>query len=85
MVNVFKYTPANVCRPGAQITIDGRNAPLVGTVTFVSPQAEYTPPVIYSQESRQKLVFMVELAIDPAVALQLHPGQPVTVRFGPES
>ncbi len=66
-----------------RVTVDGRKAPFSGTVTFVSPQAEYTPPVIYSQESRQKLVYMVELNFDPATALQLHPGQPVTVRFGP--
>jgi HlyD family secretion protein len=68
-----------------QVTVDGRKAPVSGTVTFISPQAEYTPPVIYSQESRQKLVYMVELAFDPATALQLHPGQPVDVRFGPGS
>src|SRR5262245_4649933 len=39
------------------ILIDG-TAPVVGKVSFISPQAEYTPPVIFSQESRDKLVFM---------------------------
>ncbi len=67
----------------AQVSVDGIKAPFSGTVTFVSPQAEYTPPVIYSRESRQKLVYMVELGFDQAAALQLHPGQPVDVRFGP--
>jgi HlyD family secretion protein len=66
-----------------QVTVDGKTAPFAGTVRFVSPQAEYTPPVIYSKENRQKLVYMVELAFDQATALQLHPGQPVDVRFGP--
>jgi HlyD family secretion protein len=66
----------------AKVTVDGVPAPFAGTVSFVSPQAEYTPPVIYSQESRQKLVYMVELSFEPATAVQLHPGQPVTVRFG---
>jgi HlyD family secretion protein len=65
-----------------RVTVDGTAAPLTGTVRFVSPQAEYTPPVIYSRESRQKLVYLVELGFDPATAVQLHPGQPVTVRFG---
>lgn len=65
-----------------RVTVDGAAAPLTGTVRFISPQAEYTPPVIYSRESRQKLVYLVELGFDPAIAVQLHPGQPVTVRFG---
>ena len=68
-----------------RVTVDGASAPFSGTVHFVSPQAEYTPPVIYSKESRRKLVYLVELAFDPVAAVQLHPGQPVTVRFGPGS
>lgn len=65
-----------------QVTVDGAAKMFTGTVQFISPQAEYTPPVIYSRESRQKLVYMIELAFDQATAVQLHPGQPVTVRFG---
>lgn len=65
-----------------QVTVDGARAPCTGTVHFISPQAEYTPPVIYSRENRQKLVYMVEVAFDPATAVRLHPGQPVDVRFG---
>lgn len=65
-----------------RVTVDGTAAPVTGTVRFISPQAEYTPPVIYSRENRQKFVYLVELDFDPATALQLHPGQPVDVRFG---
>jgi HlyD family secretion protein len=65
----------------ARVTVDGVPAPFSGTVNFISPQAEYTPPVIYSRENRQKLVYMVELGFDPGTAVQLHPGQPVDVRF----
>jgi HlyD family secretion protein len=61
-----------------RVVIDGRE-PITGTVRFVSPRAEFTPPVIYSRESRGKLVFMVEIVFDPAVAATLHPGQPVDV------
>lgn len=50
-------------------------------VSFISPRAEYTPPVIYSRESRAKFVYLVEARFDPAVAEKLHPGQPVDVRF----
>jgi HlyD family secretion protein len=63
-------------------TADGTPAPYVGNVTFISPQAEYTPPVIYSRESRAKLVFMIESRFDPATAANMHPGQPVDVEFG---
>ena len=66
----------------AQIMVDGVQSSIQGNVSYISPKAEYTPPVIYSQGSREKLVFMVEVLFDQAVAVNLHPGQPVDVRFG---
>ena len=39
--------------------------PLSGKVSFVSPQAEYTLPIIYSRENRGKLVFLVEGSLAP--------------------
>jgi HlyD family secretion protein len=60
---------------------DGCAADLPATITFVSPQAEYTPPVIYSNETRSKLIFMIEAHPSPADALKLHPGQPIAVRL----
>lgn len=65
------------------VFVDGVAEPMKGKVTFISPQAEYTPPVIYSQETRGKLVFMIEARFDPETAVKLHPGQPVDVRIGP--
>jgi len=65
----------------ARVSIDGIATPASGKVSFISPRAEYTPPVIYSQESRGKLVFMVEVKFDAATAATLHPGQPVDVEF----
>jgi len=65
-----------------QVFVDGLRTPLVGTVSFISPREEYTPPVIYSRESRGKLVFMVEAVFDPGTAAKLNPGQPVDVQFG---
>jgi HlyD family secretion protein len=49
-------------------------------ISFIAPEAEYTPPVIYSRESREKLVFLVEAEPD-AASPHLHPGQPVDVRL----
>jgi HlyD family secretion protein len=64
-----------------RVIVDGTSQPFTGKVSFISPQAEYTPPVIYSVESRGKLVFMIEMVFDPAIAIKLHPGQPVDVEF----
>jgi len=58
---------------------DGCGTPIAATVSFVAPDAEYTPPVIYSKETRAKLVFMVEARLEAADAVRLKPGQPVDV------
>ncbi|HVC99411.1 MAG TPA: HlyD family efflux transporter periplasmic adaptor subunit [Pirellulales bacterium] len=66
-----------------RVRVDAIEEPLAGHVSYVSPRAEFTPPVIYSQESRAKLVFMIEVVFDPTDAERLHPGQPVDVYLGP--
>lgn len=58
---------------------DGCGQPIPAVVTFIAPQAEYTPPVIYSKESRAKLVYLVEARPQGEDAVRLHPGQPVDV------
>ena len=47
---------------GREVTVscDGCAAGLRARIRYVSPQAEFTPPVIYSNDSRSKLVFMAE-------------------------
>jgi HlyD family secretion protein len=68
-------------RIGAAVTLhcDGCAAPIAAQVSYLSPQAEYTPPVIYSKESREKLVFLAEARAAPAEATRMHPGQPLEV------
>jgi HlyD family secretion protein len=85
-VKVRAFVPeqrVGAIHPGdkAIVHVDGVPAPYEGHVSYISPQAEYTPPVIYSQESREKLVFMVEVRFPPETAAKLHPGQPVDVEF----
>jgi HlyD family secretion protein len=63
------------------VSCDGCPPGLAARITFVSDQAEYTPPVIYSNESRSKLVFMVEAKPDDKTAQLLKPGQPLDVRI----
>jgi HlyD family secretion protein len=62
-----------------ELACDGCAATIPAKVTFVAPQAEYTPPVIYSREQRAKLVFLVEAKAELADALRLKPGQPLDV------
>jgi len=60
------------------VRCDGCAADLKAKVSYVSPDPEFTPPVIYSLETRQKLVYLVEAhPVDPASPLQ--PGQIVDV------
>ncbi len=59
--------------------VDGKTKAKAVTVSFISKEAEYTPPVIYSEESKSKLVYRVEAQLPAAIALTFHPGSPVTV------
>ena len=67
-------------RAGApvRVALTGRPAPLAAHISYLSPQPEFTPPVLYNRDNRAKLVFMVEAVFDTA-APDLHPGQPVDV------
>ncbi|MEB4589761.1 HlyD family efflux transporter periplasmic adaptor subunit [Candidatus Thiothrix sp. Deng01] len=58
---------------------DGCGEPIPLHISYISPQAEYTPPVIYSKDSRAKLVYMVEAVPDAANAARLKVGQPVDI------
>jgi HlyD family secretion protein len=61
------------------VGVEGLPSPLDATVTYLSPEPEYTPPVLYNRDNRSKLVFMVEAVFAPGAAADLHPGQPVDV------
>lgn len=63
------------------ITCDGCRGEIAARVTFISRTSEFTPPVIYSQEERSKLVFMIEARTDTPETLRV--GQPVTVTLQP--
>ena len=68
--------------PGQAVTIscDGCGPAIAAKISYISAQAEYTPPIIYSKESRARLVFLVEARPEPKDAVKLHPGQPVDVK-----
>jgi HlyD family secretion protein len=58
------------------VSCDGCERGLKSVVSYISSQAEFTPPVIYSENVRDKLMFMVEARSNQ---LTLKPGQLVDV------
>ena len=66
-------------RPGdtVRFVCDGCGPPRPARIVHIGSRAEFTPPVIYSRGSREKLVFLVEAVPEPAAGLG--PGQPVDV------
>ena len=70
---VAKYRPGKDVRFSCDSCANG----LTAKISFVSPRPEFTPPVIFSRDSRDRLVFMVEAL--PAKPAGLMPGLPVDV------
>jgi HlyD family secretion protein len=63
------------------VQCDGAAHPFSATVNYISTQAEYTPPMIYSRETRANMVFMIEAKFSATDAAELRPGQPVDVEL----
>ncbi len=53
---------------------------LAGHVSFIAPQAEYTPPFIYSESTKAKFVYLAEARLETPEIGRLDPGEPVTVK-----
>jgi HlyD family secretion protein len=58
-----------------RFSCDGCPKGLTAKVAYISPRPEFTPPVIYSREARDRLVYLVEAH----PSQRLNPGQPVDV------
>jgi HlyD family secretion protein len=68
---------------GARVSVscdgEGCEQPFAATVSFVAREPQFTPPVIYSLDQRQKLVFLVEARLNAPGPIR--PGMPVDVRI----
>jgi HlyD family secretion protein len=66
---------------GARVLVscDGCAQPVPARVSFVAREPQFTPPVIYSLDQREKLVFLIEARFDGATPIR--PGMPVDVRI----
>jgi HlyD family secretion protein len=62
------------------VTCDGCPAGLTATVSHFASDPQFTPPIIYSRDERQRLVFLTEATMDNQNGIL--PGQPVSVELG---
>jgi len=66
----------------ATVYTDAGGAGLSGTVTFISPQAEFTPRNVQTAEERSKLVYRIKVTVDNRAGT-LKPGMPVDAELQP--
>ena len=72
---------AGSLKPGRNISVtcEGCGAGVPAVVSSIANEPEFTPPVIYSKDTKSKLVFLVEARPSAQNATRLRPGQPVSV------
>lgn len=83
-IKVLFYIPEkklSMLKLGQQISFrcDSCKTATQATISYISPEAEYTPPVIYSAETRTNLVYLIRADIPQNLVEQFHPGQPLDI------
>lgn len=63
-----------------QLSCDGCGDPVAARISRIATAPEFTPPVIYSNAQRARLVYRIEARPEAGAAARLHPGQPLDVR-----
>jgi HlyD family secretion protein len=66
-----------------RVSCDNCAADLTAKIYFIATQAEYTPPVIYSLDERNKLVYLIQARPSRPDALRV--GQPISVSLNPKT
>lgn len=66
---------------GQNINVRCDNCPKASqaTISYISPEAKYTPPIIYSNDTRAQLMYLIRARLPKDIAKQFHPGQPIDV------
>lgn len=67
----------------ATVTLDGAPGEYSGTVTLISPRAEFTPRAALTEQERADLMFAIRVAVRDTTG-RVKPGLAATVRFAPE-
>ncbi|HEY7191975.1 MAG TPA: HlyD family efflux transporter periplasmic adaptor subunit [Vicinamibacterales bacterium] len=65
----------------ATVRTDAGGQPLTGTVTYISPKAEFTPRNVQTAEERSKLVYRIKVTVDNRAGV-LKSGMPVDADLG---
>lgn len=68
---------------GQQISVfnAGHKESYKAQIDYISPSVEFTPPVIYSDQTHEKLTYRIEAKFRTQDAFHVHPGQPVTINY----
>ncbi|SEC45747.1 HlyD family secretion protein [Bradyrhizobium erythrophlei] len=66
-----------------RVTCDNCAADLTAKIYFIATTAEYTPPVIYSLDERNKLVYLIQAR--PSRPDVLRVGQPISIYLNPKT
>ncbi|KWV60556.1 hemolysin D [Bradyrhizobium macuxiense] len=66
-----------------KVTCDNCAADLTAKIYFIATTAEYTPPVIYSLDERNKLVYLIQARPSRPDALRV--GQPISIYLNPKT
>lgn len=80
-VKIRFFVPQSIAQTlkiGQKVTVTGETS-FQAKITYISPTSEYTPPIIYSNESNKRLVFMVEAKPEQIKTEHLVIGQPLKV------
>ncbi len=83
-IKVIFFVPENqlskvLLNAKINISSDGTQQPMAGTIRYIANRAQYTSPLIFSREERKNLVFRVEAGIDSPDLDKIHLGQPVSL------
>jgi len=81
-INIEFFVPAAILTKlrttqTVYFTCDGCAAKNKATINYISPEAEYVPPLVYSRSNYDKLVFRIKA--NPEKPGLFKPGQPVTI------
>lgn len=78
-----KQSVADTLKIGQNISVscDSCAEPVTAIVSFISPEAEFSPPILFDSEHRESLVFQVEAKFKENMIDTFKPGQPVDIDF----
>ncbi|BCA96048.1 hemolysin D [Legionella antarctica] len=86
-IKIIFFAPQNILakikiNQKIKVTYDGAPEPVDARISYISTKAEYTPPIIYSNEEKERLIFRIEASVElNAKNATVHPGQPVSISF----